>query len=220
MDSFDCFSPDVRRFFKALRANNTKDWFTSNKATYEACIKEPSKQFAKDMEIELQALTGLCHGSKIFRINRDLRFSKDKTPYNTHLHLAFTPVEQDGQPPMWFFGLSPEKVSLGCGVFQYGKAALQSFRNAMAGPKGLELMRLGADLRADGVRISETELIRVPPEFESSHPNSEALRRKGFSAWLEKDGMGFATQPNLVARVANEWRTLLPVFRLLLSIDK
>ena len=218
MASFDSFSPEALSFLSDLKANNTKEWFAANKSTYGNYVKEPGKQFAGAMSLALRDATGLDHGSKIFRINRDVRFSKDKTPYNAHLHMAFVPKEQEGQPPMWFFGLSPDKLSLGCGVLQYDKQALVAFRSAMAGPKGAELIQLTTGLRAAGLRVGEPELKRVPPGFDKDHPHGEALRRKGFAAWIDVADPAFVTEPHLVRNAIALFDQTMPVFRLLLQV--
>ncbi len=218
MASFDSFSPEALSFLSDLKTNNTKEWFAANKATYEIHLKEPGKQFADAMSLALRDVTGRDHGSKIFRIHRDVRFSKDKTPYNAHLHMAFMPKEQAGQPPMWFFGLSPEKLSLGCGVFQYDKEALHIFRSEMAGPKGAELIRLTTELRAAGMRVGEPELKRVPSGFDKGHPHGEALRRKGFAVWIDVADPAFVTEPNLVKRATETFNKIMPVFRLLSQV--
>ncbi|MEM0950340.1 MAG: DUF2461 domain-containing protein [Pseudomonadota bacterium] len=213
MAAFDCFSSEALRFLTDLDANNTKDWFAANKATYEVHLKEPSKRFADVMALALRDLTGHDHDSKVFRIHRDVRFSKNKTPYNAHLHLAFIPCGMTAQPPMWFFGLSPAKLSLGCGVFQYDKEGLPKFRSAMAGAMGAELIQLTADLQAKGIRVADPELRRVPPAFDKDHRNAEALRRKGFAAWIDVGNPSFAAKPNLVERTVDLFRELMPVYR-------
>lgn len=215
MASFDSFSPETLGFLSDLKANNTKEWFAANKTAYQSHLKEPGKRFADAMVLALRDLTGCSHASKIFRIHRDLRFSKDKTPYNAYLHIAFIPSGQESPPPMWFFGLSPEKLSLGCGVFQYDKDALPLFRSAMAGPKGKELSQLTADLREAGIRVGAPELKRVPAGFDKAHPHEAALRRKGFAAWIDRDDPAFAVEPNLVKRTVEAFDPLMPVFRLL-----
>ena len=218
MASFNCFSPEALRFLSDLKSNNTKDWFAANKATYETHLKESGKQFADAMSLTLRDLTDCEHGSKIFRIHRDVRFSKDKTSYNAHLHMAFVPKEQLDQPPMWFFGLPPEKLSLGCGVFQYDKEALAAFRSAMAGPKGAELIQLTTDFRAAGARVREPELKRVPSGFDKDHPHGEALRRKGFAVWIDVADPAFVTEPNFVKRASELFDQIMPVFRLLSQV--
>lgn len=218
MAQFDCFAAEAVGFLQELKVNNTKDWFAANKATYETHIKAPSKLFAEDMELALRDLTGQDHSSKIFRIHRDVRFSKDKTPYNAHLHLAFLPTGQAVQPPMWFFGFSPERLSLGCGVFQYDKGALDTFRDAMAGPLGAELIQTTLEMRKQGFRIGDPELKRVPPGFDKDHPHEETLRRKGFAVWKDARSSNFVHEPKLTERTATELAELMPVFQLLSRI--
>ncbi|WP_170350787.1 DUF2461 domain-containing protein [Ruegeria atlantica] len=215
MATFESFSSEALGFLEGLEANNTKDWFAAHKTTYETQLKDPSKHFADGMAGALQDLTGQGHRSKIFRIYRDVRFSKDKTPYNAHLHIAFIPQGNAVQPPMWFFGLSPEKLSLGCGVFQYDKNALDAFRTAMAGPKGAELIQLTEDMRQDGFRIEDPELKRVPTGFDKDHPHAEALRRKGFAVWMDAGAPAFVIEPNLIERTSALFGKLMPVFQLL-----
>lgn len=218
MAQFDCFSPEAVGFLQDLKANNTKDWFAANKAIYETHLKAPSKLFVDDMALALGDLTGQDHSSKIFRIYRDVRFSKDKTPYNAHLHFAFTPTGQIAQPPMWFFGLSPEKLSLGCGVFQYKKGSLDAFRDAMVGPLGAEVLQTTTEMRERGYRIGEPELKRVPSDFDKEHPHEEALRRKGFAVWMDIKPLAFVLEPNLTQRTSAELANLMPVFQLLSRI--
>lgn len=218
MAHFDCFSPEVVGFLQDLKSNNTKDWFAANKATYETHLKAPSKLFAGDMASALCDLTGQDHGSKTFRTHRDVRFSKDKTPYNAHLHLAFMPTGQAVQPPMWFFGLSPEKLSLGCGVFQYDKETLDAFRDAMEGPLGAELIQTTKDMRERGFQIGDPELKRVPAGFDKDHPHEEVLRRKGFTVWMDAETPAFVLKPNLTERTTRKFAELMPVFQLLSRI--
>ncbi|MEL6103816.1 MAG: DUF2461 domain-containing protein [Pseudomonadota bacterium] len=218
MASFDSFSPEALSFLSDLKTNNTKDWFATNKATYDIHLKEPGKQFADAMSLALRDISACEHDSKVFRIHRDVRFSKDKTPYNAHFHVAFMPKEQAGQQPMWFFGLSPKKLSLGCGVFQYDKEALVAFRSAMAGPRGAELIQLTTDFRAAGFRVGEPELKRVPSGFNKDHPHGEALRRKGFAVWIDVADPTFVTKPNFVKRATGLFCQIMPVFRLLSQV--
>ncbi len=219
MSDFDHFSPEALVFLSDLKANNTRDWFAANKKTYEAEIKTPAHEFGEAMCEALSDLTDISHSTKVFRIHRDIRFSKDKTPYNAHLHMSFIPEAGVENPPMWFFGLSPERLSLGCGVFQYDKTELVAFRGAMAGERGAELIRLTQELRSASVRIDEPELKRVPPGFDKDHPHSEALCRKGFSGWLDIDDPAFVTQVSLVDKTVSQMRRLLPIFRFLSPIE-
>ena len=86
-----CFPGEAVQFLQDLKNNNTRDWFTQNKSTYEQVIKQPAQAYCELMCAELTSLTSMPHQSKIFRVHRDVRFSKDKTPYNAHLHISFFP---------------------------------------------------------------------------------------------------------------------------------
>lgn len=81
------FTTETLEFLEQLKHNNNRDWFQQNKSVYDTSVKNPAKAFAIAMEGELERLCGEPHKAKIFRINRDIRFSKDKTPYNSHIHI-------------------------------------------------------------------------------------------------------------------------------------
>ncbi|WP_299404330.1 DUF2461 domain-containing protein [uncultured Roseobacter sp.] len=218
MDPFDHFSPQALTFLSDLKAHNDKAWFAAHKQVYEQEIKEPAKGFALAMSAALSTTTGRAHHAKIYRIHRDIRFSKDKTPYNTHIHLSFAPEDGGPNAPMWFFGLGLEKLSLGCGVFQFDKDRLAAFRAQMAGDKGAALIALTTRLQDTGLRVNAPELKRIPSGFDKDHPHAEALRRKGFSAWKDISDTRFVTQPDLVTRTMSEMIPLREVFDFLSDI--
>ncbi|MFZ2101712.1 MAG: DUF2461 family protein, partial [Oricola sp.] len=80
---FTGFNDETITFLADLKANNARDWFADNKPLYERALKKPAGAFAGLMADELEKLTGAPHKPKIFRINRDVRFSRDKSPYNS-----------------------------------------------------------------------------------------------------------------------------------------
>lgn len=209
----DHFTPEALAFLDDLKANNSRDWFTAHKKTYEAEIKGPAQAFADFMSSELKAITGAAHTPKIFRIHRDVRFSKDKTPYNAHVHIAFAPDLELEAKPMWFFGLGTEQLTLGCGIFGFEKEALTAFRDDMAGPRGAELIAMTRDFEGKGLRIREPAMKTVPRGYDRDHPHAEALRRKGYAVWKDIGDRGFVTKPGLAARCRGEFEAMLPVYR-------
>ena len=109
------FTSDYLAFFKELAANNHKEWFDANRKRYETSVKEPFKAFTQHLIDELAkkepAFKELKASDCIFRINRDIRFSKDKRPYKTHLDLWFWLGEKRGWDNAGFwFRLTPEAV--------------------------------------------------------------------------------------------------------------
>ncbi len=177
--------PEAASFLQALAANNNSDWFTANKPRYEAALKRPAVAFAAAMAAELERRTGLPHEARIYRIQRDIRFAKDKTPYNAHLHIAFTPATDHPAPPAWMFGLEPDRLVLGVGIFAFPGALLEGWRARVAGPDGATLADILSRLEVAGARLDEPELKRVPKPFPSDHPQGSLLRRKGLCAWRD-----------------------------------
>ena len=111
--SFSAFSSDVPAFLAELNENNSKDWFAANKARYDDGIKAPAQEFGAAMCAVLEQATDMPHKAKLYRVYRDVRFSKDKTPYNAHLHMSFIPETGQNTPPMWFFGLGVDPAVAG-----------------------------------------------------------------------------------------------------------
>lgn len=177
-------------FLKALRRNNRRDWFEAHKERYLSEFKEPGEEFARELAALIGGRLGRDMAGHVYRIHRDLRFSKDKTPYKSHLHIAVFPVGEAVRKAAFMFGLDPDGLALGAGNMGFSKAQLARFRQAVAGPEGEALVREIAGLSADGARMPEAELKRVPAPFPPEHPRAELLRRKSLSAW--RDGFDFA----------------------------
>ena len=210
--AFEGFSPAALTFLEELAANNTRDWFTAHKPTYEAEIKRPAEAFCTEMTTRLADMTGHPHHAKIYRIHRDVRFSKDKTPYNAHLHISFAPDLDLTSPPMWFFGLGTETLSLGCGVFAFDNPALARFRDRLDSPEGAGIAKMVADLKQQGIRISEPDLKRVPPGYPPGHPRAELLRHKGLSGWIDLADRRAACGPDAIPRICDAFTRLRPLY--------
>jgi uncharacterized protein (TIGR02453 family) len=209
IQSFSGFPKDLAVFLAELKKNNKKTWFDNNRARYQTVYRSPAKAFSEIMAYELQKLTRIEHTPKIFRINRDIRFSKDKTPYNTHLHISFLP---NGTKPAWMFGLAPDYLTLGVGSFGFEKSELESYRARVAGRSGIKLTKNLEVLIAKGARIAEPELKRVPREFPQDHPRAELLRQKSLLVWMNIKNPKAATKPSIIDACRKNYRTLKPVF--------
>ena len=207
-NAFSGFPEEGVTFLRGLRANNNKAWFAENTAVYERAIKRPAEAFCRAAVVRLTALTGADHGVKVYRLHRDLRFSKDPTPYNAHLHISFT--RDDG--PAWLFGLEPDRAVLGVGAMAFEKPALDAFRQRVDGPDGAALLTALDRLRRVGVRITEPELKRVPRGFDPEHTHADLLRRKGLSAWKDFDDPIVATRPDWLDTCLSGFEQLRPVY--------
>ncbi len=131
------FTPDFLQFFIDLAPNNNKDWFDENRKRYLNSVKEPFKTFVEKMisnVLEVEKEWGELEAKNcIFRINRDIRFSKDKTPYKMKVSAAIVDGgKKNHTTPGLYFELGPEDVRVYGGVYQLEKDQLLSVREAIA----------------------------------------------------------------------------------------
>lgn len=208
-DGFETLITRANTFFTQLKANNTRDFYEAHKATYTADIKKPAELLADLLAEDIAKATGKAHKPKLFRIHRDVRFSKDKTPYNAHLHIMWS---RPCLGPTWFFGSSPEYLFLGMGIMGLEKDSLTTYRTMID--------RHGDDLTdaidASGARIGTwgpDPLKRVPKPFDQDHPHAELLKRKALTLTTELPN-GWEAD-GLLKTLNKMIPTILPVWKIL-----
>lgn len=180
------FPTDGVEFLRSLSENNSKEWFHANKAHYETYIKDPAKNLAAAVSDGLEMELGGPVEHKIFRINRDLRFSKDKTPYNTHVRFSFwqNANEKPMNTPAFHVSIEPFGLIVGMGCMLMPPTMLSRFRTALKTPSHAdEFAMLLTPLTSKGAALNEPELKRVPEGIEPDHPHAEHMRRKGLACW-------------------------------------
>ncbi|KAE9627588.1 TIGR02453 family protein [Parasedimentitalea maritima] len=182
-DPFALLIPEAKTFLTELAANNTRDWFTAHKPQYEAQLKNPALLLQEQLLADLAKTTDVSVTSKLFRPHRDVRFSKDKTPYHTHLHMFWM---LDGPVKTAFFlGISPSYCRIGGGVMGFEKDQLTHWRAAVDGKAGGTISALMDKLSQDKFNAEDPELKRVPAPFAKDHPQASLLRRKSLSVWRD-----------------------------------
>jgi uncharacterized protein (TIGR02453 family) len=214
-DGFPDLIDSANGFFRDLAENNTREWFEPRKAQYTDTIRKPAALLADLVAEDLGRLTGHSHAAKLFRIHRDVRFSKDKSPYNPHLHMMWSQTGPDPRP-VWFFGVAPDYITVGMGSTGLSGARLADYR-ALVDAKGPALEKAIAAARDEvGATLSDwgpPPLKRVPKPYAPDHPHGDLLRRKGLtlSAPLPEDWRNRGVIPSLGATMAG----LRPVWALL-----
>jgi uncharacterized protein (TIGR02453 family) len=164
-DRFTGFPKAGLRFLDELEVNNNRDWFLAHRATYDTACREP-------MEALLAELEPKYGPGKLFRINRDIRFSPDKSPYKTHLGAVI------GRHA--YVSLSPESFFVGGGGHMLEGTTLTCFREAVAADKsGRQLERIVAGLGTRGYNIGGEALKSAPKGYSNDHPRIRLLRHKG-----------------------------------------
>lgn len=184
LDAFSTLIPETRAFLRELSANNNRDWFNENKSRYDGSLKKPAKNLLDDIEARLSTLLDQAVTTKLFRANRDVRISKDKTPYTLHLHMLWSPQGNSTQPA-YFFGIAEEYVKAGAGLMTFDKAQQSAWRAWVSEREGAALQsKIDASLSA-GASLGKPDLKRVPNPFEQDHTNADLLRRKSLVIWKD-----------------------------------
>ena len=181
---FAGFAPDALAFLRELTANNTRDWFLPNKSRYETAVRDPLASLVTDLAARLaKTKTPLLADPKrsLFRINRDVRFSKDKSPYKTHAGATLTRDGEKLSQGLLYIHIDPLGSFAAAGFYQPDPAQLARMRGALsADPKGWT--KVEAALARHGLELSrEAVLARTPKGFEQAPPAvAEALKLKGW----------------------------------------
>src|SRR3989442_8480152 len=135
------FTEDSLRFFRGLERHNTKPWFEAHRADYEHHVKQPMAELVREMDLRMSRFAPEITGDpkrSIFRLNRDIRFSQDKSPYKTHAASWFYHAdgsskvgrEAHGGGAGFYFHLQPGASFVGGGCWRPPRPALQRFRSA------------------------------------------------------------------------------------------
>jgi len=151
------FKEDFLNFFKELAANNNKDWFDENRKRYETIVREPFKIFVADVISEIHKLDSSINietKDAIFRINRDIRFSKDKTPYKLRVDAVISKYgRKDKSNPGIFIQLGPEHLIVSGGAWKPDRIQLEKIRR-----------HIGANLNEFKKLISSASFLKYFPE--------------------------------------------------------
>jgi hypothetical protein len=126
-NAFGTLIADARSFYADLAQNNTKAWFTEHKSHYDTALKTPAKLLLDQIAPHVAELSEGTVKTKLYRPHRDIRFSKDKTPYSLHLHMLWSP-QGNGTQPGYFFGISEQYVTAGAGIMAFDKAQQTGWR--------------------------------------------------------------------------------------------
>ncbi len=207
-----------RAFLEALRGHNEKPWFDAHRGDYEELFKKPGEALTKELANRVSALCGRPLQGKLFRLFRDVRFSADKTPYHSHLHIG---LQGDG-PGAFFFGLDPDKLTFGAGCMVLKKNDLSAYRHTvLKAERGEALQALLEQARAKGFRQNEPELKRIPQGFDKEHPRADLLRFKSLTLWHDlgrKNITSIDAKGDLLERSLEVFEDLLPLDRWLLQM--
>jgi uncharacterized protein (TIGR02453 family) len=225
---FSGFSKQTLTFFKELGQNNTKTWFDQHKGDYEQQVLVPARDFIMALGLKLKKIAPAVNADprvnkSLFRLNRDIRFSHDKTPYKTHLGIWFW---EGSRPRMecsgFYFHLEPERFMLGLGLYEFPKEMVEAYRQSVVHPKhGPELAKaLDGILKNKGTYIGGKHYKKTPPAYDSAHKNAEYLLYNGLYAGIDLPVSDDLFYEKLVVLCFNHYKTMLPLHRWLLALTE
>jgi uncharacterized protein (TIGR02453 family) len=185
-------TPALFDFLRELKLNNNRQWFEGNKTRYEQVVKQPLLEFITDFGTFLPEISPhylaipKATGGSMFRIYRDVRFSKDKSPYKTAAALQFRHEQgKDVHAPGFYLHLEPGSVFAGCGIWQPDTQTANKIRSAIANRPDNWLAAI-QDAAFQKTFTLEGESLKQPPRgFDADHPLVEDLKRKDFIGSVE-----------------------------------
>ena len=201
MTPFEGIPDAAFRFYSDLEENNNRDWWLEHKATYDAAVKEPLTQLLAELEPAFGA-------AKLFRPNRDVRFSLDKLPYKTAQGAFASTAEGVG----FYVQLGADGLLIGGGCHTHSPAQLARLRGSVdAESSGPELQGIVEAIASAGFAVEGERLKTVPRGFDKDHPRAELLKHKSLTAGMNVGQPGWLATPKAADEVARRWEELRPL---------
>jgi len=211
------FDPELLRFLQQLKRNNRREWFEANKPRYESAVKSPMLHFIADFGARLRTVSKHFDadprpvGGSLFRIYRDTRFSRDKSPYKTAAaaHFPHGSGGKDAHAPGFYLHLEPGNSMGGGGLWQPDAPALKKVRDRIVARS-----RDWKEVVTGGIAILGETLKRPPAGYDAGHPFIADLKRKDFYTMTEFSDREVSA-PDFMDRYLDACRTAAPLVRFL-----
>lgn len=229
MSVFHGFKPQVIEFLEQIKQNNNKKWFDERYNFYHKEVLETSRDLVEDLGEQLQAIApGINVSPKvngsIYRFSRDARFSKDKTPYKTHLsYLFWQGALKRTRCPGFYLSIRPEYIQIGVGINHFTPEYLQAWRIQCAhSGKEQQIRGIIDTLIKSGAIIYGEQLKRLPRDYshreEKPLLNEELIRYKGFKCYFQLPLPNEVYSEAFVAYCFKYYQQLLPLFNWMVVI--
>lgn len=200
MTGFDGIPVAALDFYDDLEMDNTRSFWAAHKEVYETAVRGPMTALAQALEDEFGA-------AKVFRPYRDVRFSKDKTPYKTHQGVFIARGPSTG----YYVQVAAPGVRVGVGFYEASGSRLSRIRAAIAdGRRGHELEQILAELQESGWERGGERLKTSPRGYDADHPRIDLLRHRSMTLGKSYGFEPFIHTPALLERVREDWREATP----------
>jgi uncharacterized protein (TIGR02453 family) len=219
-NKFPGFPAEGIAFLRNLKKHNDREWFTPRKAVFEETVKKPMIELVGAIHGEMLRFAPDYVGEPakcVYRIYRDTRFSKDKTPYKTYASALFLRNGFDKYSGCagYYFAISPENIEVAGGVYTPERDVLQAVRqHIVENDKEFRKTFETAKVRKLFGDLSGESLTRVPKGFDAAHPAAELLRRKHYLLDAHIDP-ALATTPKLLGEIVTRIEAMTPFIEFL-----
>lgn len=191
VQAFEGFPKQAFQFFKDIGANNNREWFQEHKQDYIHHVQTPAVSFLVALGERLKLIspaitydTRTNGAGSLMRIYRDIRFSKDKSPYKTHIGMNLWEGTSKKETPGYHFWMDRKGGAVYGGFHVFPKPFIPAYREAVAAEASGKALAQAVDEIAstDGFEVLGEQLKRVPPGYAPDHPRGDLLRYKGLYA--------------------------------------
>lgn len=215
--AFRGFERDAMQFWHELASEMSREWFAANKGRYQSVWVDPMLVLLRDLARGLaRTYKPLALGEPgVLRIYRNLRFSRDKTPYKTHIagiiRLAGDAIPKMGNTVLYLqLGVDEEYAGVGC--YRFDDARVARWRRGVVGAPGRALLQILASLRGKGYEAGGYEhYARVPKGFAADHPRAELLKYKGVVCSFPAIPTGLLHEPDLARWLVGHAKATAPL---------
>jgi len=223
---FEGFADRDGKFFRALARNQRRPWFDAHKQEYEAGWLRPMQALLADVRERIDGLFARLPLAepKVFRIYRDVRFSKDKSPYKTHVG-GYVAVAGSSPGPSGiaapYVHVGADEIFIGAGQYMMDPPQLARFRAALVDDaRGAAVAAILKKLERAGFEVgSHDALQRVPRGFDPEHPRAALLKRKGLIVSYPELPRKLLVEPELVDWIVTQTKRVVPLVEWLASLE-
>ena len=215
------FTKQTLAFLSSLAENNTREWFGEHKQDYENFVREPALEFISNMANEMPAISPHFRalpnkvGGSLMRIQRNFRFSKDRTPYKTNIGIQFRhEVGKDIHAPGYYVHIEPGGCFVGIGLWRPDADALFKIREAIVQNGAAWVAARDDKIFRKHFSLEGDALANAPRGFAKDHPLVEDLRRKDFIC-LATLSDATVTSKNFRPQVVERFKQAEPYMRFL-----
>ena len=214
------FPKKTAAFLNKLSKNNRREWFESNRDLYNSDFLEPATQFVieigdklTDLDQDIVAIPKI--DKSIFRLHRDVRFSKNKQPYKTNAGLYFwngkaKKMESSG----FYFHLEPKYFGAGVGIYIFPPHILKKYRDVVSNPaKAGELHKIVRTLKNKGYSVLGENYKKIPKGYDGDFPHSEYLLYNGIHGWYDGKSHKEIADGKVVVKVYKIFKDMQPLHK-------